>query len=173
MRQLVRKIRWFWDDADHAIERWLEDMARQGLHLRSVGWLRTIFTFERGEPAEVRYRIDFRLARTDAHYLQLFQDAGWERVDELLGWQFWRAPAGSMLAPEIFTDVESMSRKYKQLIWLFVVPEVLYLPFVFMQVREKWDKAPGAVVFIAGAYALSIYCVARLVMRLRSLRIEQ
>ena len=170
MTQTVRKFRWFWDDADHAIERWLEDMARQGLHLRSVRCLRTIFTFERGEPAEMCYRIDFRMTRANAHYLQLFQDAGWERADELLGWQYWRAPAGSVRVGEIFTDAESMSRKYKNLIWLFMVPLALHLPFTVMQIRGQWSKAPFGVATTVAAYALSIYCVARLVKRLQSLR---
>jgi hypothetical protein len=170
MTQVVRKIRWFWDDADHAIERWLESMARQGLHLRRIRCLRTLFIFERGEPAEVSYRIDFRLWRADAHYLQLFQDAGWERVDELLGWQYWRAPAGTVRVAEIFTDVESMSRKYKHLIMLFVIPIVLQLPFAVTHFRERWHKAPAMVALSLCAYAVGLYCVLRLLKRLRSLR---
>ncbi len=170
MTQVVRKFRWFWDDADHAIERWLEDMARQGLHLKRIRCLRTLFIFERGEPADVKYRIDFQLWRIDQNYLQLFQDAGWERVDELLGWQYWRAPAAKVRGAEIFTDVESMSRKYKYLIWLFVVPLALQLPYTVVRIQERWDKAPAMVALLLGAYAISLYCIARLVKRLRSLR---
>lgn len=170
MTQVVRKFRWFWDDADHAIERWLESMAREGLHLKRIRCLRTMFIFERGEPADVKYRIDFQLRRIDQNYLQLFQDAGWERVDELLGWQYWRAPAAKVRGAEIFTDVESMSRKYKYLIWLFLVPLVLQLPYTVVRIREHWHKAPAMVVLLLGAYAISLYCVARLMKRLRSLR---
>lgn len=170
MKQLVWKIRWFWDDADHVIERWLGQMAREGLHLRRVSCLRTVFIFERGQPAEVAYRIDFRLTRTDRHYLQLFQDAGWERVDEALGWQFWRAPAGSVRVGEIFTDVESMARKYKQLIWLFAVPLLVAAPFSAAGFSEQWADRPGKLAFGMASYALGIYCISRLVRRLRSLR---
>lgn len=170
MTQVVRKIRWFWDDADHAIERWLEAMAREGLHLKRIRCLRTLFIFERGEPAEVIYRVDFQPWRIGQDYLQLFQDAGWERVDELLGWQYWRAPAGNVRGSEIFTDAESMSRKYKYLIWLFAVPLVLQLPHTVTRIHERWDKAPVMVALLLGAYAISIYCIARLVKRLRSLR---
>ncbi len=170
MAQVVRKFRWFWDDADHAIERWLESMAREGLHLKRIRCLRTLFIFERGEPAEVAYRVDFQLRRVGPDYLQLFQDAGWERVDDFLGWQYWRAPAGNVRGAEIFTDVESMSRKYKYLIWLFVVPLVLQLPYAAMRLHDRWNKAPAMVALILGTYAVALYCVARLVKRLRSLR---
>lgn len=166
MNKLVWKFRWFWDDADHVIERWLEQMAREGLHLKRVSALRTVFIFERGAPAEVKYRIDFRLTRTDAHYLQLFQDAGWQRADELLGWQFWRAPAGSVRTAEIFTDIESMGRRYKQLIWLFAVPMVLQLPLTVSHLR---DAGPGQWALAVATHGLAVYCIARLVVRLRSL----
>lgn len=167
MKQLVWKFRLFWDDADHVMERWLERMAREGLHLKRVEVLRSLFIFERGDPAEVHYRIDFRLTRTDAHYLQLFEDAGWQRVDQALGWQFWRAPAGGARSAEIFTDVESMGRKYKYLIWLFVVPLLLHAPYTVERIRHG---KPGAVAMLAGLHLVAFYCVARLVKRLRSLR---
>ncbi|WP_374584217.1 DUF2812 domain-containing protein [Pseudoduganella sp.] len=167
MNKLVWKFKWFWDDADHTCERWLEQQARAGLHLKRVHALRMLFVFERGEPAEVTYRIDFRLTRTDAHYLQLFEDAGWQRVDEQLGWQFWRAPAGMARTTEIFTDAESMGRKYKYLIVLFVVPLLLQLPYT---VKHLASGRPGLIAMVVGLHALCFYCVARLVKRLRSLR---
>lgn len=166
MTKLVWKFKWFWDDADHAFERWLEQMAREGLHLKRVSAMRTLFIFERGEPAEVNYRIDFRLTRADAHYLQLFEDAGWQRVDEALGWQFWRAQAGAVRSSEIFTDVESMSRKYKYLIALFVVPLLVQLPFA---VRMLGSGKPGKIALVLATHALVLYSIARLVRRLRSL----
>lgn len=166
MNKLVRKIKLFWDDADHEIERWLEQMARAGLHLKRVSCLRTVFVFERGEPAEVVYRIDFRLTRTDAHYLQLFEDAGWQRVDEALGWQFWRAPAGTARTAEIFTDAQSMGRKYKYLIALFVAPLVLQLPWT---VKKFMGGKPVSIALLVSVHVLAVYCVARLVKRLRSL----
>ncbi|MCE3261814.1 MAG: hypothetical protein K0R43_893 [Pseudoduganella sp.] len=169
MKQLVWKIRWFWDDADHAIERWLGQMAREGWHLQRVSCLRTVFIFRRGQPADVTYRIDFRLTRTDQHYLQLFQDAGWERVDEALGWQFWRAPSHSVRVAEIFTDAESMARKYRQLIWLFAVPLAVALPVTVLRFPEQLANAPGKLAFGMATVALGIYCIGRLVRRLRSL----
>lgn len=170
MTQLVRKFRFYWDDADHVIERWLEQMAREGLHLKRVCCMRMVFVFERGEPADVTYRIDFRLTRADAHYLQLFHDAGWERADEALGWQFWRAPSGSMRVAEIFTDVQSRALKYKQIAWLLVMPLMLALPNLALHFSERWQKRPAMLALSLAADAVAIYSIVRLLRRVRSLR---
>lgn len=167
--QFVTKFRFFWDDADHAIESWLEDMARQGLHLHSVGWLRCKFTFRRGEPAEMAYRLDFRMSRTSPDYLQLFADAGWEHVDQELGWQYWRAPVQAGRTPEIFTDTESRIRKYQLLLWLFAIA---WLPFlVMLPVRggHLWET-PRSMILMLAMFGVTVYAVVRLVLRIRKLR---
>jgi hypothetical protein len=168
--QLVSKFKWFWDDADHAIERWLEQMAREGLHLQRVRCLRTVFVFRRGAPAEVSYRIDFLLSRKDPHYVQLFLDAGWEHVDEMLGWQYWRAPLQGERAPEIFTDVESKVRKYKRLLLLFgfaFLPLLLLVPRGLDGIRAE---SPASLLFLLVSCALGVYCSLRLLLRIRRLR---
>lgn len=168
--KLVRKFKWFWDDADHAIEQWLQDMARQGLHLHSVTCLRMIFVFRRGEPADVTYRIDFHLKRTDADYVQLFNDAGWEHVDELLGWQYWRAPTREGRAQEIFTDVESAIKKYQRLLALFALV-LVPLPFVLLSSANKSDAGdPAAQGLLLGCVGITVYAMIRLVLRIRRLR---
>lgn len=163
----VIKFRWFWDDADHAIETWLHEMALQGLHLKRIRCIRMVFVFERGAPADVTYRVDFLLTRADPHYLQLFQDAGWEHVDQLLGWQYWRAPTRPGRATEIFSDVPSQIKKYQRLLWLFAaawLPMLLLLP---INSRVHSLTFWGAHAVLAG---VTIYAVVRLVLRIRRLR---
>lgn len=170
--QKVIKFKWFWDDADHVIESWLRDMARQGLHLKRVSCLRTVFVFERGEPADVTYRVDFLLVRADPHYLQLFADAGWEHVDQLLGWQYWRAPTRTGRATEIFTDVASMIKKYQRLLWLFLIswlPMALITPF---KLGRGFDQSPAMLWALAGVAGVTLYAVARLLLRIRALRAQ-
>jgi hypothetical protein len=168
--QVVRKFRWFWDDADHAIERWLQEMAREGLHLKSVGCVRTVFTFERGAPADITYRIDFQMHRIDPSYVQLFEDAGWERVDQLLGWQYWRAPTRDGLAPEIFTDVESQIRKYQRLLWLFALAWMPMAVMLLIKGTKAFGEERATVLYFAGIAAVTLYAVARLLIRIRKLR---
>ena len=167
--QLVRKLKLFWDDADHAIESWLEDMARQGLHLRRVGCLRSLFVFQRGAPQEVTYRTDFLLGRKDPHYVQLFIDAGWEHVDESLGWQYWRAPTREGRTPEIFTDVESQIKKYQRLLLLFALA-ALPLLLVLPSKRFMLHGTPVSNTLLLVTVATSAYAVIRLLLRIRRLR---
>jgi hypothetical protein len=168
--QTVVKFRWFWDDADHAIEQWLEDMARQGLHLQRISCLRTVFVFKRGEPADMTYRIDFLIARKNPDYVQLFNDAGWEHVDELLGWQYWRAPKSEGRSPEIFTDVPSQIKKYQRLLWLFGVcwiPAAIIIP---IKGTAAFSRSPFSTGLLVGSAFVTVYAALRIVSRIRKLR---
>lgn len=168
--QTVIKFRWFWDDADHAIETWLQDMARQGLHLQRIRCLRTVFVFKRGEPADMSYRVDFHLTRTDPGYVQLFNDAGWEHVDELLGWHYWRAPVREGRTPEIFTDVASQIKKYQRLLWLFAVCWIPAAIIIALKDKNVFAQSPLSTGLLVGCALVTIYAAVRLVWRIRKLR---
>ncbi|KQQ87398.1 DUF2812 domain-containing protein [Massilia sp. Leaf139] len=167
--QFVSKLRFYWDDADHALERWLEDMARQGLHLHKVQWVRCRFVFKRGAPAEMAYRLDFQTKRVAPDYVQLFADAGWERVDYYLGWQFWRAPARAGRPTEIFTDTESHIRKYQRLLWLFALVWLIFFLALFRRGATLWDS-PADIALMLAVVFFNLYPVVRLVLRIRRLR---
>ena len=84
-------------------ESWLSDMAAKGLRLTSLG---TMFArFERGEPDNIRYRIDFTQSedRSAEEQLELYADSGWEYVCELGEYRIFRSPE-ELDAPEIHTD---------------------------------------------------------------------
>ena len=167
---LVTKFKFVWDDADHALEDWLQQMARQGLHLHSVGMMRSKFVFRRGAPAETTYRLDFRVGRASPDDLQLFADAGWEHVDQLFGWQFWRAPTRAGRTPEIFTDTASRIRKYQVLLWLFALSWApLFVKLFFKGGKGIWDR-PSAIAVTLALAGFTVYAMARLVVRIRKLR---
>ncbi|MQA39794.1 DUF2812 domain-containing protein [Rugamonas aquatica] len=170
--QLVRKFRWFWDDADHKIENWLQQMAREGLHLSRIRCLRTVFEFKRGEPKDVTYRTDFLLTRPDPDYLLLFQDAGWEHVDDLLGWHYWRAPTGTGRPPEIFTDVPSQIRKYQRLLGLFAVAWTPLAIIVPLKGKDALLQSQLSLGLLVGTSAVTLYAVARLLLRIRTLKAQ-
>ena len=84
-------------------ESWLTDMAAQGLHLVDLG---TIFVrFERGEPENIRYRVDFTQADGYAmeEQLTLYAENGWEFVSDLAEVRIFRSP-DALNAPELHTD---------------------------------------------------------------------
>lgn len=68
------------------------------------------YYFEKCEPEEVVYQLDFNDVKKSSReeYLQLYQDAGWEYVYEVNGWNCFRKPVSlEEETPAIFTDRES------------------------------------------------------------------
>ncbi|MGN0984824.1 MAG: DUF2812 domain-containing protein [Gemmiger sp.] len=68
------------------------------------------YTFERCEPAEVAYRLDYKNHSETSDYFQIFRDYGWEYVDRCVGWLYFRKPSTKLDAErdgEIFSDNES------------------------------------------------------------------
>ena len=99
------------------VESWLEDMARRGLYLIKF---RPLFcTFQRGEPAQVRYRLEPHHRRVlddepPQSMLELYKQFGWDCVGEV---------NRSMLifttrnpdAPELHTDPELQEAQWRKL----------------------------------------------------------
>lgn len=110
-----------------AEEKWLEQMAGQGWHLVRGGIL---FKFRRGEPAQVRYRLDYR-TETRAklrEYLDLCRDAGWEHVYQFGNWHYFKTSDPS--APELHTDPASLADRYKRILVLLVFLLLVNIPFL-------------------------------------------
>jgi hypothetical protein len=105
------KVHFVWQDDKE--ERWLRDMARQGLHLVTANPF-CRYVFRRGAPADIAYRLDYvPNVRKDRSYYQLFQDAGWEHVLSCIGWEYWRKSADGA-EPEIFTDGASKAGRLRR-----------------------------------------------------------
>ncbi|MEE3808654.1 MULTISPECIES: DUF2812 domain-containing protein [Lysinibacillus] len=109
----------------YAIEKWVNDMACQGWHLKKFIWIR--FTFERGEPGRYIYRHD-ELERFGSHYeedyLEFLQSSGIEQVDRSGNFVFFRKVAQE--GPfELYTDkktkIGNLSKKMTLLFSLILL----------------------------------------------------
>jgi hypothetical protein len=178
MSETITRFKFFWADQDEQQETWLRAMAQQGLHLDAnpIRFSLGFWTFRRGAPADVVYRVNYANDKNDGDFRQLLEDAGWTLAASAFGWQYWRTPAVGDKAPEIFTDAASRSRKFKQLLgvlaasampmlmWLLLtdkehVLEQLSLPFLLMF---------GALILV---YLLLVpYSILRLLLKLRESR---
>lgn len=105
-----------------ALETWLEDMARRGLFLKKF---RPLFcTFERGEPAELRCRVEPWRRPWDEEppqaMLDLYEEFGWEQVGEI-NRDLLIFSARDPAAPEPHTDPETQLSQWrrvrKSLLW--------------------------------------------------------
>ena len=165
----VKKFKFFWADQVAEQEQWLSDMARQGLHLKSVNPL-CIWTFVRDEPADIVYRVDFNYEKAD--YIQLLEDVGWTRAASLFGWQYWRTSAGNGRSPELFTDASSKNAKF-----LRVTVQVLlgFLPAAIMSTSPSARQAMSELswpfmIFLVTLYGVGLVGLLRLLVRLATMR---
>jgi len=168
----VQRFRWFWAWDDEKEEFWLRQMALAGFHLVSPNPF-GVYTFSPGEKQDVAYRLDYATSKYNtAEYYQLFQDAGWEHVGQMGGWQYWRKPVSSgQEAPEIFTDNESKIQKYRRVLGVMIIVLPLLtigLINISNHARTSWS---GAIIFINGMVAILLcYAAARIVLRIRALQ---
>jgi hypothetical protein len=177
---LIKKSKWFWHWEDDKEEVWLTQMAKQGFHLVHPGTFGQ-YTFSAGEPHDVVYRLDFVTAnKKDDAYFQLFRDAGWEYVGEMVGWQYWRKEVKPGETPEIFTDAESKVQKYQRLLGFLAI---IFLP-IFMGVLNMrtyltgsnftghWIEQvfAGIAILTLAMFFLYIYIFIRLGLRIRQLK---
>lgn len=111
---MVRKRKWFWSWQDERQEAWLSEMSQQGLHLKELGYFGA-YRFEPGPPRHYAYRMDFINQKRSDDYFQFIEDAGWEHLGTLAGWQYWRKESAEGESTELFTDSESKIQKYQRL----------------------------------------------------------
>lgn len=170
MTETKREFKWFWAWNDEQEEAWLSEMAQQGWHLTKAGAFGT-YTFEKGAPKDVVYRLDFRLRDVDKEeYLQLFVDAGWEHVGEMNGWQYFRTEVAEGETPEIYTDDASKIKKYQRLL-MFLTIVLPILSTSLFDLNEDLSPLMRVVELISvGLMLLYIYAMIRLFLRIQELK---
>lgn len=174
---IVKKFKFCAIWSDDKIEKWLQEMAAQGLHLRSVNMFNR-YTFVRGEPAQVSYCLDFvPNLNKNGDYYGLFLDAGWEHVIEFTGWQYWRKAYTKGQAPHIFTDVESKIKKFKRALGILAIaslPLVLmfFNPLVLKVLSLEQPVGEYRLLFalLALVSGMNLYFAFKILSRIRRLR---
>lgn len=174
MSKTVRIFKLFWAHEDEQQEAWLRSMAQQGLHLVDVNPF-CFWTFRRGAPADIVYRVDFPNASRDPDFRQLLEDAGWSLAATTVGWHYWRTQAVGGKAPELFSDAASKARKFKERLGIVVASSMpMFVTFVLFDMPSKVVELswPFMALFCAtlAVYLLIMpYTVVKLALRIREL----
>lgn len=97
-------------------EKWLEEMAKQGYHLKSVSFG---YTFRVAIPEDEKIKMDYRMfkrRRDFIDYCTLFEDSGWEHIagSWWTGNQYFKRMDKDS-GDDIFSDTTSRAGKYKRL----------------------------------------------------------
>ncbi len=163
--EVMTKLKVFWAWQDEQEEAWLRAMANRGWHLISIK-VPGIYRFQRGEPKDVAYRMDFTMTRGEKYeeYLQLFRDAGWEHMGKMGNWQYFRRTAAAGEDPQIYTDPESKIQKYRRLLGSLVVIMPVYIALLIAPPFDEFS--------VVGAVFMLLFMVAilKLIQRISQLK---
>lgn len=142
------------------MEKWLEDMARKGCHLKQKGIRCGHFCFIKGEEKEVRYRLQVTRWRNDPEdeMLDLANEYGWEYVDLLGDFHIWRTEDAS--ARELITDSELQASAMEYLkrlergsvVWTVI--EALIFLFLVRGAFLLWSVTYGSWKVLVGCLLL-------------------
>ncbi|MGM9574817.1 MAG: DUF2812 domain-containing protein [Oscillospiraceae bacterium] len=135
MSKYVKRVIPFESSDIPAIQKWLEDMAQQGLFYSGCG----IFCakFEKGEPRETRYRLDFcDVVACDIpdEKKEMYEKNGWQVVDEFKS-DLIVLCTDDPEAPEIYTEHSNLVKPLKKLAAKHKAYWILFLlMFMFSQI---------------------------------------
>ncbi|MDE5892283.1 MAG: DUF2812 domain-containing protein [Acetatifactor sp.] len=139
MSNSIMKMRFFTIADFKEEEKWLQKMHRGGLKLVNMR-PPCFFYFERCEPEDVVYQLDFRNRRDGdgVEYRQMFRDCGWEYVSTCMSFHYFRKPVSQMEGEEeIFSDnvsrIDLLGRIWK---WRMMPIFVIFFGCILPQIHQ-------------------------------------
>ena len=172
----IKRVRKFFNIAEfEKEEKYLTDMAAQGW--RFVDTNGSLYTFERCEPEQVVYRLDFSGIPLDQRddYYAMFRDYGWEYLQDINGFSYFRKPAEGA-APEdleIFSDGASHLEMVKKVMLKKLIPLISIillgcLQFVHIVHRSFLKDQPGTgkwifLITLSILWVLDVFLTIRLI----------
>lgn len=121
--KLVDKF-WPFLKADYkSAEQYLEKQSKKGLHIRYINPYGITATYEKGEPKDIRYCIDYYTGTEEdaGTYQTMLKDAGWNFVGHWDGYLFF-ASNEKERPPRIYTEQKEEMSRLRRGLWLFDLP---------------------------------------------------
>ncbi len=146
-------------------------MSQKAWHFKSVSFPGS-YIFEQGEPIDYVYRLDYFTNRKDmAGYLQIFEDAHWDYMGEMNGWQYFRQQAIAGEAPEIYSDNESKAKKYQRILMFLVILFPVFFSSIMVISRGANNGIIQVITIVIGVLMLLyVYGMVRLLLRITQLK---
>ena len=114
-RRVIRKLFWVWEFDEE--EKWLNDMAKRGWALDSVGFAK--YTFIESEPGEYAVRLemlDHTAASSEGQdYIDFVESTGAEYIGNMMQWVFFRKKAAEGDF-DLFSDIDSRIRHMERIV---------------------------------------------------------
>ena len=170
----VFKVIFAWEDEKE--EKWLEQMAASGWHLKTVAPF--FYEFQRGAPENVTYRLDYKMTTSKdyAEYRNIFHDSGWEVVAVMANWHYYRIKSENQSTPEIYNSSRTKAQKYRRLMAgllpLLPIYLLLFNPIGLINHKDLGEFTPiydiTHIVMLALLVLMS-YAVIRIAIKIRKL----
>lgn len=137
---------------------YLREQQRAGWKFVRVDWL-CRYHFEACEPEDVVYQLDYNPdgLQHKAEYVQMFRDCGWEYLQDMCGYSYFRKPASAMgeHEEEIFCDDSSRGEMLRRVFKGRLLPLiVLFLCNILPQVALNSHRDGILASVFAGLAAL-------------------
>ena len=135
MRKKKKEFKFFTIAEYEKEQAYLREMHSHGLKLHHIAGI-GMYHFEECEPEDVIYQLDYNpegIAHKE-EYVKMFEDCGWDYIQDYAGWSYFCKPVGIMNGDEsIFCDDESrlqlLNRVFRRrLVPLLVVFFLVLLP---------------------------------------------
>ena len=136
---------------------YFREMHAKGWKLRKVSYSILLFavkyTFEKCQPEQVSYQLDFYPMRTSERtsYLQLFKDCGWEHITDFNGFSYFRKAHSEIESDaefEIYNDATGKLDMVHRILRLRVLPVLFFLSMLiplFLKLLSERDVFSGLV----------------------------
>lgn len=154
-----RELKWFTIFEYEKEQDYLRRMHRSGWKFVRVGGL-GMYHFEKCAPADVVYQLDYNkdgLAHKE-EYLKMFDDCGWEYLQDYFGYSYFRkAVENSHADEEIFCDEESKFQMMQRVIKGRMLPLLgLFFAVLLPQFFANLSGAHYLIAFFYGT-VLALY----------------
>lgn len=125
---------------------YLRKMHAEGWKLKEVTYSNLVvavkYTFEKCQPEQVSYQLDFYLMKKSerASYLQLFKDFGWEHITDFNGFSYFRKLHSGIESDaefEIYNDAAGKLAVVKRILTMQMLP-ILLLFLALLPVFSKF-----------------------------------
>lgn len=154
-------------------EQWLHQQHSQGWKLIKM-IPPCFYHFEKCQPEDVVYRLDYQNGQENGNYFQMFHDYGWEYLGQCVGWLYFRKPTAqgscqedSTLFSDNATKLDLITRVCKtRLLPLLGIFLCCIVPNFINSIETHAPSAVGLTVFFSAATvlygALLLYCGTKL-----------
>ena len=136
---------------------YFREMHAKGWKLRKVSYSILLFavkyTFEKCQPEQVSYQLDFYPMRTSERtsYLQLFKDCGWEHITDFNSFSYFRKAHSEIESDaefEIYNDATGKLDMVHRILRLRLLPVLFFLSMLiplFLKLLSERDVFSGLV----------------------------